>query len=312
MKKLSFLLAIVLLFTCVPAFAASSFDYEYLDDGTLEITGYHGKAADVVIPETIYSRTVTSIREGAFYGMNITSLVIPANIINIGYSAFAECYYLESVEFDGSYLDIGEYAFMNDISLSSIIINEASLYIGKSAFENCTSLSYAEVLPTLAELSIRDRAFSDCKKLPSFMIPNTATEVNIAKTAFRNSCKPTYYKPEEVYGIPARISVYAECADYNHVGNDWYGEFYVNGVLLEDYLDVYLKAGDVLSLQAVIGEKDALYSDEGVLDDELTIYKKDLKKDFTVTDYVTVTENDGIYYGYSCVWTVVFTFEIMK
>ena len=62
MKKriLSIFLVMVMLITMMPTFAIPSFaltsgdfEYEVLEDGTAEITGYTGSATDLEIPSTI-------------------------------------------------------------------------------------------------------------------------------------------------------------------------------------------------------------------------------------------------------------------
>ena len=52
------------------AYAAISGDYEYeiLDDGTVEITEYSGFAKNLAIPGTIAGKTVSSIGDLAFSG----------------------------------------------------------------------------------------------------------------------------------------------------------------------------------------------------------------------------------------------------
>ena len=81
-KTLELLLSDVLLiglFSGLSAFALEAdYDYTVLSDGTVEITYYKGTDANVVIPDTIDGRTVTSIGDSAFLmRTGITSVEIP-------------------------------------------------------------------------------------------------------------------------------------------------------------------------------------------------------------------------------------------
>ena len=73
-RILSIILALSLMFslaavTSITASAAEYGDYEYeiLDDGTVEITGYNGSAETLKIPNEIDGKTVTSIGDYAFF-----------------------------------------------------------------------------------------------------------------------------------------------------------------------------------------------------------------------------------------------------
>ncbi len=66
--------------------------YDFLEDGTIEITGCDESATEVVIPPEIDGVPVTSIRYNAFYGCsNLTSVTIPDSVTSIGNMAFYEC-----------------------------------------------------------------------------------------------------------------------------------------------------------------------------------------------------------------------------
>ena len=62
-------------------------DFTYTNiNGTITITGYTGTAAVVTIPSTIDGLPVVTIGNGvesAFYGTNVTSVIIPNTVIDI-------------------------------------------------------------------------------------------------------------------------------------------------------------------------------------------------------------------------------------
>ena len=107
MKKtlsLTLILTLIIgLFSIVPVSAGTIFngDFEYnvLDDGTLEVSKYNGREATVTVPSTLTGGyKVTSIGDEAFmYNNYIKSVVISEGITSIGDSAFYYCKNLESI-----------------------------------------------------------------------------------------------------------------------------------------------------------------------------------------------------------------------
>ena len=64
------LMVVVMMCACwTGAVAEDERDYQYalLDDGTVEITGYNGKAEKLTIPNMLNGKKVTSIDNRAFY-----------------------------------------------------------------------------------------------------------------------------------------------------------------------------------------------------------------------------------------------------
>lgn len=65
------------------------FEYRELQDGKIEITKYIGTDTEVVIPEKIDEKIVTSIGERAFqYCDDLTNITVPQNITTIDTYAF--------------------------------------------------------------------------------------------------------------------------------------------------------------------------------------------------------------------------------
>ncbi|MBQ9375904.1 MAG: leucine-rich repeat domain-containing protein, partial [Ruminococcus sp.] len=119
-------------------------DYEYnvLDDGTVEITKYNGDADEVVIPSRINGKNVTSIGGWAFADNDdFTSVTIPDGVKAIGDSAFSACFYLQSVTIPGSVTTIGESAFSCCEALGNVVIRNGVTTIGAKAFDYCDVLS---------------------------------------------------------------------------------------------------------------------------------------------------------------------------
>lgn len=73
------------------------FEYEF-NDGEVEITGYIGTDLEIVVPDTIEDRPVTTIGDEAFLGYDMTSIVLPEGIREIeSKRAFNGCEMLENI-----------------------------------------------------------------------------------------------------------------------------------------------------------------------------------------------------------------------
>ena len=197
------------------------FEYDFLDDGTLEITKYTGESENVVIPSTINGEKVTSIKYFAFRDCtNLVSVTIPSSVTKIGGQAFENCTSLTSVTIANGVTNIDGYAFINCTSLVSIKIPSSVTKIGDSVFSGCTKLanitvdsgnkyyssengilfnknklellvfpndnSIKEYTIPNSVTSIGDYSFDNCSSLTSITIPNSVT--NIGSRAF-SDCK---------------------------------------------------------------------------------------------------------------------------
>ena len=220
MKKylvLFIMLMAAFMLTCAAADAPrvyTSGDYRYvlLEDGTAEITGYTGKAAELTIPAELDGHSVTSIGWRAFvFCDSLTSITIPDSVTSIVYWAFSYCRSLTSITIPDSVTSIGNYAFYGCDSLTSITIPDSVTSIGAEAFSGCRSLTTITVSvdhPTLATIDgvlfekstktlifypsaitaesytipqgikiIGDWAFNDCDSLTSITIPDSVTSI---------------------------------------------------------------------------------------------------------------------------------------
>lgn len=72
------------------------FEYEF-EDGTVTITGYIGSDLEIIIPDTIEERPVTTIGKEAFEGYDMTSIIIPKSVTRIE-NTFKDCNNLEKIE----------------------------------------------------------------------------------------------------------------------------------------------------------------------------------------------------------------------
>ena len=117
---------------------------------------------------------------------------------------------------------------------------------------------------------------------------------------------PTTGKSNQSHTL--HVTANASCGNYNHVGNDWTTEFYVNGSQVSKNTEVTLSSGDSVTVSATITEIDKT-PDIGTASETYTVTNADLEKGFTITLNVNVRENGGRYSGNTAKWQVTFTFK---
>ena len=129
-RILSIILAMVMIFTMIPAYSISSFalvsgDFEYkvLDETekTASITKYTGSATELEFPSQIDGYTVTEINLSNFFFANdFVNVIIPNGVTKIGSYAFNNCSSLTSVTLPDSLISIGSSAFSGCEALETV------------------------------------------------------------------------------------------------------------------------------------------------------------------------------------------------
>ena len=139
---------------------------------------------DIVIPEGVthikqntfagigtsvtFPSTLTAIGPNSFLGSRITHLTVPESVSEVGNDAFAECFYLQDVVFEG-----------------------ATTTIGSNAFRSCANLRSVVLPPAIGEIS--DFAFYGCTKLDSVHVPATVDYIGYDAFGACDSLKTLYY-----------------------------------------------------------------------------------------------------------------------
>jgi len=141
------------------------------------------------LSEVVLPNTVTTIGSMAFYDCeNLTSIRLPENLTEIGYSAFENAG-LTSIQLPEKLTTIGQTAFMNTkltaitfpasvqtidggafngTKITSVVIPDTVRYVGPSAFAYCTSLTTAAVYADESELG--SHLFACCTELSSVIL----------------------------------------------------------------------------------------------------------------------------------------------
>ena len=140
------------------------------------ITGYTDlDVTDLVIPETIDGNTVTGIESYAFQkNKNLKSVVLPKTLKNLFAFAFEDCKALETVEFQGDYLEEFQIdAFYGCSSLKSIVVPQVEVI--EQGFGCCTSLKTAVLSEGTRYLNMF--SFMGCTSLEMLYIPASVDQM---------------------------------------------------------------------------------------------------------------------------------------
>ncbi len=206
------------------------FDYQYLADGSVEITKYRAaeKEPVVVVPDKIDGKKVTGIGDYAFYGCDgIVRIELPASVENIGdayvFSCCDDLIEIVVAEDNANYMSydgmlynrvatellccpggkngavkvrdgvmtVKMGAFAGCYRLSSVDLPEGVTCIEEKAFSNCIRLDCVD-LPSGMKY-IEDGAFADCSRLVKIELPKEI--VRVGENAFGgcNNIIDVYY-----------------------------------------------------------------------------------------------------------------------
>jgi hypothetical protein len=180
MKTLKLPPLLLLLFLPVAMQAQFTFT---TNNQALTITGYTGSDGNVVIPGMINGYPVTSVNTGFGLNNNMTNIIIPDSVTNLGGSSggvamFELCTNLRSATLSSNVTIIAEDMFDGCSSLASFTIGDNVTNIADCAFQQCTSLT--NIIIGNAVTAISGSAFSACSRLATVNIPKSVTNLGTA------------------------------------------------------------------------------------------------------------------------------------
>ena len=219
--------------------------YVFYEDGeTCYLVAYNGTKTELTLPESCNGKNY-EIYKYAFTGCNnITSVIIPEGVTNIGYYAFADCdslaavtvsksvtaigdyafawcSALESVIFadDGSLASIGSRAFYCCASLESISIPASVNSIGETTFGECTSLVSATFAQNSQLTTLPGNMFYGCSSMVSVTLPASITSIGFQVFSRCTSLTDVYYygTEEEWAKISTNNNFFNETIHFNYV-----------------------------------------------------------------------------------------------
>ena len=166
------------------------------------IVGYSQRSdapKDIVIPSEFNGVPVEKIGDRAFAGYQLTSVVIPPSVKEIGKEGFRNNPLLSSVKLNEGLEIIGEQGFSN-IGINSIYIPSTVKEMGKEIFFNSEKLKTVTFANNSNLKSISDECF-DSTSLESIDIPNSVE--SIGNSAFSSTKLRTITIPDSVNNIDA-------------------------------------------------------------------------------------------------------------
>ena len=93
----------------------------------------------VNVPAEVSGKPITKIMDSAFYRTDITEVILPDSVTEIGRLAFEACSSLTKVDFGWGVVSIGEKAFC-DTAITRLELPDATRSIGAYAFSACFEL----------------------------------------------------------------------------------------------------------------------------------------------------------------------------
>ena len=212
MKKIfSLIIAIVIAALSVLSAAAADYsryktefshtDYPGLQfendfDDNLSVTGYTGSDSALVIPDTVYNKSVTRFEEKALKGNTVVkSIIMNDNMTNIRQRAFYQCTNLSHFYYSGNLQVISSYAFSYDAQLvSAFLRNTIVRQVANNSYMSCSNLEYVSLPDTLENI---DGAAFEKTKVRKIVIPGGTTTVG-ARSFANNSNLQKFYAPASV------------------------------------------------------------------------------------------------------------------
>lgn len=178
------------------------FTYEEINDNTeIRILAYSNDAPkDAIIPKYIDGLPITEIGDFAFWEINLTSVILPSNLIKIGSNAFVKNA-LTTIIIPEGVTSIGKSAFYWN-ELSNVELSSSLTEIGEAAFARnlLTSIN----IPKGIEV-ISSRVF-ELDSLTSVIIPRGVKIIE--NSAFYNNSITTLILPEGLRVIEASAFSY--------------------------------------------------------------------------------------------------------
>ena len=219
------------------------------------VVGYFGDSTELVLPTsfTYNGNTITNLRVHAygFAETNITSIVIPDGIVQLGQYAFAYNYSLKHVVVGDTVTSNDYHPFYDDCYVETYKgPSRYAYYVGNIRQGNTINDSYNSYLTTViitSGSSISSYAFCKNVSLKTIVIPvsitdigsysgNTFYNVNLekifyggTKTQFYNNISGLYVRGNEAAILNATKYFYSEEAPTDTEDNYWH---YVNGEIV--------------------------------------------------------------------------------
>lgn len=129
----------------------------------------------VSFPPFNFPETLKEIGDSTFFSTSFETVVIPKNVVSIGYSAFAYCTKLKSFIFNNDFLELNHSIFSYTSSLTKIVLPRSITRIRYSCFQS-SAITEITLPPNLQVLD--SDVFNNCSCLKSINLPTTITYID--------------------------------------------------------------------------------------------------------------------------------------
>lgn len=203
-KIISAILSVTALLTMSVTTASATltdgdFNYEVNEDGTVMITKYIGNDSNVIIPNKIDDKIVTSIFQRAFECDGLKSVTFPSTLETIKSGAFRDCIHLEYLYLPDSVTHIEHNAFYGCNSLEEVHFSNSLEFIGSYAFTYCNNLKTVTFPASIK--NIGESAFIGCGALETIVFPNADFTLNEKSFGYQLIGRNDDFKVTEPIGL---------------------------------------------------------------------------------------------------------------
>lgn len=148
---------------------------------TVKTIGYAAFFNQKYLRNIKWNKKLKTIKEKAFSGTKIKSILIPNSVTIIDSSAFEYCKNLKKIKLSENVDDIKDYTFGDCNSLKKIIIPSNVKEIWQEAFSGCTSLTTIVIKNSKTAPVIEEQAFSKAKANIKFYVKNQKVAKSLKK-----------------------------------------------------------------------------------------------------------------------------------
>lgn len=174
---------------------------------TVKASSVSDTTGEIVVPETVNGKPVTSIARNGFANCTITKITLPSGLEKINQGAFKSCVALTEIVIPDKVTTIPSNAFSNCAELTSVTLGKAVTSVGDSAFYECAKLASVKFDDALT--LIDDNAFKGCVALEALKFPTALA--SIGAEAFSGCTSLTVVK------IPASVTSIGDfCFGFNN------------------------------------------------------------------------------------------------
>ena len=160
------------------------------------ITHFISNNYSVVVPQKIQNITVTKIDRNAFFRCGeMSQIVFPETLNDIGSSSFNRCYQLRRIVIPNGVSIIRESTFFKCSNLKEVILPDTIHTIKEYAFSQCKNLNHIIIPNDVRE--IESHAFSQCENLKTITFLGDAPK-NVSNV-FKGS-EPILYRTKNSIG----------------------------------------------------------------------------------------------------------------